>query len=326
MIRLLRVAPALAAAFVGACARPAPSPAASPQLPMGAEARSFLGEPLYAPQLAADKRAARERDLAAARTLEPEGSVERAIWVGRRLADLGGFQEAIATFTEAIGRHPNDPRLLRHRGHRFITVRQLDRAIADLERAATLIERTPDEVEPDGQPNARNTPIGTLHGNVWYHLALAHYLARNDAESLRAWRAGAPRDGNPDRVVSTSYWTYLTLLRLGRAGEAREVLDAIRADFDIVENHSYHELLLTFRGEREADAVLAKARTSKDGVAFPTVAYGIGAWRLHQGDPRGADALFREILAGGNWPAFGFIAAEAEVAYSARANQRSQPK
>src|SRR5690348_16204327 len=89
------------------------------------EATSLLGRPLMAPNLPAERRAALEKDLAAARAdLERNpDSADAAIWVGRRTAYLGRYRDAIAVFTAALAKHPSDPRLYRHRGHRYITVR-----------------------------------------------------------------------------------------------------------------------------------------------------------------------------------------------------------
>ncbi|MCA9299888.1 MAG: tetratricopeptide repeat protein, partial [Phycisphaerales bacterium] len=75
------------------------------------------------------------------------------IWLGRRLAYLGRYDEAIRTFTAGLEDHPDSYRLLRHRGHRYLTTRRFDEAVADLERARGLIEGVPDAVEPDGAPN-----------------------------------------------------------------------------------------------------------------------------------------------------------------------------
>ncbi|MFZ0063801.1 MAG: tetratricopeptide repeat protein [Pyrinomonadaceae bacterium] len=85
---------------------------------------------------------------------------EAAIWFGRRLGYLGRFTEAIEVYSSGIKRFPHDARFYRHRGHRYITLRKFDQAIADLKKAARLVKGRPDEVEPDGQPNARNIPTG----------------------------------------------------------------------------------------------------------------------------------------------------------------------
>ncbi len=150
------------------------------------EATSLLGKRLVSAPQADAVRQRNEENLAAAKTAYDTNpaSADAMIWLGRRTAYLGRFRDAIAIFSQGIERHPGDARMYRHRGHRYITVRELDRAIGDLTRAASLIKDRPDEVEPDGQPNARNIPTSTLNTNIYYHLGLAHY-------SQGGFRAGA---------------------------------------------------------------------------------------------------------------------------------------
>lgn len=275
------------------------------------------GHTFTAPPLTPDKLAEREKLLEEARAMQPGDSPDRAILVGRRLSHLGRHQEAIAEFTKAITQHPRDARLLRHRGHRYVTTRRFDLAIADLERAAGLIAGTPDEIEPDTQPNPKAGPVNTLHSSIWYHLGLAYYLTRDFANAERCWREGVRLADNPDKVCSTSYWLYLALRRLGRHDEAQKLLAPIQSDWKLVESGSYQALLLVFRGERRADAILEAARNDPEPVPFPTVAFGLSEWFSFNRDEARADALRREIVKGSMWPAFGFIAAEAELAKSA---------
>ena len=143
-------------------------------------------------------------------------SADAIIWVGRRLAYLGRFTEAIDTYTKGIERFPADARFYRHRGHRHITLRQFDRAIADLKEGAQLVKGKPDEIEPDGQPNARNIPTSTLQFNIWYHLGLAYYLTGQNQKALDAYRECLKVSNSPDRLVSTTHWLYMTLRRLNR--------------------------------------------------------------------------------------------------------------
>ena len=56
---------------------------------------------------------------------------EAIIWLGRRLAYLGRWREAIEIFGEGIKKFPGDARFYRHRGHRYITLRRFDLAIND---------------------------------------------------------------------------------------------------------------------------------------------------------------------------------------------------
>jgi tetratricopeptide (TPR) repeat protein len=287
-------------------------PAAVPAV--RAEALSFTGTPLFAPELAPAARMVLERNLAEARVAYERAphDADSIIWLGRRLAYLGRYRDAIEVFSEGIAKHPGDARLYRHRGHRFITTRQLDRAIADLDHAALLVEGQPDQVEPDGQPNRYNVPVGTLQSNIWYHLALAHYLRHDFESALPAWRRAVELSANDDMVVASSDWLYMTLRRLEQPAEASRVLERIRPDMRILENDAYHRRLLMYKGLLPADSLMPA--DTEDPVQLATYGYGLANWHLYSGDRATAEALFRRILQGPNWAAFGYIAAEAEMA------------
>jgi tetratricopeptide (TPR) repeat protein len=278
------------------------------------EAISLLGEPLVRPALSDEARASLEQNLAAAQAAydnTPENA-DSIVWLGRRLAYLSRYRDAIDVFTRGVLAHPDDPRMYRHRGHRYITVREFDNAIRDLEHATTLIRGTADEVEPDGAPNAHGIPVSTLHGNIWYHLALAHYLKHDFEAALPAWTEARRVSTNDDMLVATSDWLYMTYRRLGREANAAAVLEPIHADMTILENTAYHRRLLMYRGDLPADSLM-RADTD-DPVQLATYGYGLANWRLVEGDTAAAEALFRRIIEQPGWAAFGFIAAEAELA------------
>jgi tetratricopeptide (TPR) repeat protein len=284
-------------------------------LPPGAEAFSLLGEPLYPPALTPQRRAELEGQLGEARSAHEAdpADAEALIWLGRRLAYLGRYREAIDVYDRGLALHSDDPRFLRHRGHRWITLRRFDRAVEDLSMAAALMDGRPDEIEPDGEPNERGIPLTTLAGNIDYHLGLAHYLRGDFAAAAERYAIARDRARNPDGLVSSSYWLWLSLRRLGRESDAAAVLEAIHAEMEIIENSAYHRLLLAWRGGgAEEDALLEGLDPA--GLEFATVGYGVGATLLLEGRRERAEALFRQIVQTGFWPAFGAIAAEAELA------------
>lgn len=297
-------------ALAGCEARP-PSLTAQPY-----EAISLLGDTLVAPQLPDSVRNAREHQLVEAQTAYArDSSADALIWVGRRTAYLGRYREAVSIFTAGTISFPEDARFYRHRGHRYLTLRELDLAVVDLERAARLIAGRPDEVEPDGLPNARNTPTSTLQANIWYHLGLAYYLKGDFANALRAYQACLDVSKNPDMLAATSNWLYLTLRRLDRTAPAARVLQPIRRDLDIIENGSYHRLLLMYKEEMPPDSVLRFSPAGEPSLEDVTTAYGVGAWHLVNGRPADAERLWRSVVdARGQWAAFGYLAAEAELA------------
>ena len=317
--RSLKIIAAFSFAGLAACASRAGSrqDAAPPAAPNDSvvEATSLLGERLLRPVPAAEARAGMEERLAVAtRAYERTPlDADSIIWLGRRTAYLGRFNEAIAIYTRGITAHPQDPRMYRHRGHRYITVRRLDKAIADFQKAAALIAGRPDQIEPDGLPNAQNIPTSTLNSNIRYHLGLAHYLKGSFDSAARIYAEDVAQSANPDMLVASSHWLYMSLRRLGRSGEAGKVLEKISKDMPIIENTAYHRLLLMYKGElTPADLLPTGVAASLDNV---TVAYGVGNWHLYNGRADEARRIFREILARRTqWASFGYLAAEAELA------------
>ncbi len=284
------------------------------------EATSLLGEPLTRPELNPETRARLQANLDDAwLTWQQDRTDEMAtIWLGRRLAYLGRYNDAIATFTHGFRHHPDSHKLLRHRGHRYITLRQFDDAISDLSRAAALIEsrNIPDQIEPDGAPNDQNIPLSTTNANVYYHLALAHYLKNEYEQALAVHDRGEPfNQTNDDQRVSHAYWRYRALRELDRDDEARRFLHWLMdgAWYFIIENHAYHTLLLAYTTQ---DLGTAAQLDDGDGAIYaPTYLYGIAAEHHAIGDTDKARALYQQIIdSDASWAAFGYIAAEARLA------------
>lgn len=283
--------------------------------------RAAAGRPAQPVVLSEEKRAEFEANLAAAKAAyEASPDDESAlIWYGRRLAYLGRFDEAIEVYTKGLKRHKDSVRLLRHRGHRYITIREFDKAVNDLQRAADLIEQRslPDEIEPDGLPNARNIPLSTLHDNVYYHLALARYLRGEFAMAAAAWRTGLERvKPNDDMLVAYTFWLFLAESRAGEGERAMGRLPAITPNLDIIENAAYWRVLRAAKEEMTPEEALAAATGGPEGAGTDnaTLLHGLGALALVRGDQAGARELFERCIATPNWPAFGFIAAETELA------------
>lgn len=276
------------------------------------EATSFFGKPLFAPKLSpgTQRDLEQQRLQAHAQHRLAPADPDRIIWLGRRTAYLGRYREAIEIYTRGIRLHPAEPRLYRHRGHRYITVRKLDNAIADLERAANLILGMPDEVEEDGLPNALNIPTSTLNSNVWYHLGLAYYLKGDFPNAARSYRECLKFSTNDDMLCATADWLYMTLRRLNQPREADGLLRRIHTGMNIIENTAYHRRLLMYKGELHPDSLM---KPGADEVTMATYGYGIGNWHLYNGRRDEAMRMFQKVLQGTNWAAFGFIAAEADL-------------
>lgn len=270
-----------------------------------------------APSMSAETKLDYEKKLDEARkialTAPNGGDADSTIWYGRRTAYTGRYKDAIAIFTRAIARWPQDVRLYRHRGHRYITLRCFDDAIRDFETAAKLVKGRSDEIEPDGLPNAKNIPTSTLQSNIWYHLGLAYYLKGDFKRAEKAYAECMKVSKNNDMLAATTHWYYMTLRGLEKNPQAARLLEAVDGDFEVIENDDYLKLLRLYRGEVRAEMLLEALGDKADSLGNASLGYGVGNWYLYNRDSVRAEQIFRRVVAGNQWASFGYIAAEAEL-------------
>lgn len=248
------------------------------------EVVSPLGAKFYAQPDEKGVVAEAEKKLAA----DPK-NIELIIALGRAQASVWRYRDAIATYTLGIQMDPGYAMLYRHRGHRYISTRQFDKAIADLERAATL--------------NGKDF-------DIWYHLGLAYYLKGKfdkAAEAYEKCRSVADKD---DSLIAVSDWLYMSYRRQGKTADAARVLERITPGLKVEENKSYFDRLMFYKGVKKESDVINDRMTD---LEIATVGYGIANWHLYNGDKAKAKVQFQRIVSGKYWAAFGFIAAETEL-------------
>ena len=291
------------------------------------EATSLLGQPLQRPVFPGDVRARLETQLAEAKVAyaaAPE-SADAILLLGQRTGFLGHLRAASDILGDGIARHPDDPRLYRYRGHRFISLRQFDRAIADLTEAARFVAgRAPEPEMPIGAP-AGTPATYTLQFSIWYHLGLANYLRGDFAAARAAYHectAFAPTD---ETMVAITHWHYMTLRRLGATEDAAQILAPIHPTMHITENRPYYRLTLLYTGALTPEETIAPNPDDKDkgmgnnqALMDATVGYGVSNWHRYNGRRAEADTLCRHIIdstpPGMAQFAFGYIASEADLA------------
>lgn len=240
-------------------------------------------------------------------------NVELIIALGRAQANAWRYNDAIETYTRGVKIAPENAILYRHRGHRYISTRKFDKAVADLKRASELKR---DDFD------------------IWYHLGLAHYLKGEFAKAAAAYEscyavaeknraaAEANKEGRDDSLVAISDWLYMTYRRMNRSADASRILEKIAPQMLVKENKSYYDRLLFYKGLRKEEELVNVEKATDLEIA--TVGYGVGNWHLYNGNRAKAEEYFRKIVSGKYWPAFGFIAAEVELARNRRAREAGQ--
>ncbi|HZY78212.1 MAG TPA: tetratricopeptide repeat protein [Cyclobacteriaceae bacterium] len=277
---------------------------------------SLLGANFTEPQRTPEAQARLDSNLQVAKkNFEADPSEDNYIWYGRRTAYLMRLDDAIDIYTEGLKKYPESYRLLRHRGHRYISKRMFPEAIADLSKAEQLMAGKPLEVEPDGAPNKLNIPLSTTQFNVFYHLALAHYLMGDFAKAEETWEKCMVVCENDDSRVAVTDWLYMTFRRQNKTYEASELLGLVGDSLEIIENDSYDTRLKMYKGMLTPGQVLVVDPAAEDyNLSMATQGYGVGNWYYYNGDTAKALDVFNKVVSGREFAAFGFIAAEAELA------------
>ena len=215
-------------------------------------------------------------------------SVERHVQLAVAQSGARQFREAIATLTRALAIAPNDPVLYRWRGHRWLSVRELDRARADL---------------------ARGYGLDSTNYGILYHLGIVRYARGDFAGAADAFVRAQPRAPDAGELAGATDWLWMSLMRAGRVPEARAMLE--RRPDSLPTTNAYAQRLKLYRGEIAPDQVIGATDTTD--VAVATLSYGVGNWYLVRGDTTRARSWFERSVASGGWPAFGFIISEAEL-------------
>ncbi|HEV2298438.1 MAG TPA: tetratricopeptide repeat protein [Candidatus Acidoferrales bacterium] len=269
------------------------------------EVTSALGRKLYA-MPDDDAVVAARRKLAA----DPKNS---ALFLALSQVEAGGrqYREAVATCTKGLAIAPDNADLYIERGHRELGLREFARAQRDLEHAASIDPRKLD---------------------AFYHLGLALYFQGQFSAAADSFQKALALAQNNDSVIDCSNWLYVSLRRAGKEKEAAEALKRISPEMKNTEPHLffYLQLLRFYQGAKsEKDVLPAKPADPNDvegELSFDTVTYGVGNWHLYNHEPARAVELFKQVVTGYAWNAWGFVGAETELARMEKPSGSREPK
>lgn len=264
---------------------------------------------------------------------------QRVILAAKLYSYLNSHADSTRVLSEGIERNPDVPHLYRHRGHFLISQRKYAESLPDFEKAVQLLDSYGDDeieyyqaelvpemirilLDEPAQLLTEPTPIndstlaelkdvykGTLKSSTWYHYGLAHYLLGNFDEAARIYEKSLEYAIDDDMKVATLDWLYMSLQRAGQTDRARELLDSIDTDMHINEP-SYHRRMQLYKGQLAPEQLLG---VDEDRRTVATQGYGVGNWYLYNGDVDNALKTFRRVLELGQFPAFGYLAAEADL-------------
>jgi tetratricopeptide (TPR) repeat protein len=215
-------------------------------------------------------------------------NVQKFIALAVAQSGVRQFREAIETLTRGLAVAPNEAMLYRWRGHRYLSLRQFDRAREDLEKGARL--------------------DSTIYG-IWYHLGIVRFARGDFAGAAEAFMRAQPRAPEAGELAGSTDWLWMSLSRAGRHDEAKAML-ARRPD-SLTVNNAYATRLKLYRGEIGPEQVITPADTAD--VQASTLNYGLGDWYVVRGDTAKAREYFERSIKAGGWPSFGFILSEIEL-------------
>lgn len=257
-------------------------------------------------------------------------------FIGRLKGYAKDAEGAVATFSAGLLHHPDDARLYRHRGHRYLSLRRFADARDDFLRAAALLPAWTEHVEygqayvlaqlegavlgreatgvqPDlASVQARGEYYSPLAFKVHYHLGLSWHLLGDDHAALSAFQQALEHAVHQELLVATANWLVVLHGRLGLAERDAELLASIDLDAAVHTNAAYADLLRLYAGRLDAAALTAKAEG--DPRVMATVGYGLGSFLLARGQEDQASEVFGAVVRQGDPAAFGTLAAELRLA------------
>jgi len=280
---------------------------AEPGLSQQPEAISFAGKPLLR-KIADSASLAKSDSLIAAIHAKTELTEDDYIAIGRALSATSRFKMAAENYSEGLSKYPKSYKLLRHRGHRYINLHQLDKAITDLTKAEELIRPEKEVFEYD--ETGKQGP--SYQHQIWYHIGVYHFLkkeytlsAMDFEKSLAAAHAGKD-------IAGASDWLYNAYQRSGEKEKAANVLKRITPDMAIEDKeYPYFRRLLLYKGSiKPEELVDAGMPIEKMSLLHITKLYGLANWHLYKGDKDIADSIHKKILLSKEWAGFAYLEAE----------------
>ena len=283
--------------------------------PLSAQALSLLGDTLWSVPISPDEGQRRVQLLLTARREQAEKpqNMNAALLLARRTAGLGRLREAIGLYTKAMDLDFMDPRPYRRRGELFLTIREFDLAVKDLQ-AAGQYALSDTSHEFNDLPDGSGLRSSTLRYGIQFNLGMAYYLRGDFVRASQVFTESLKSASTVDDVINTLLWQFFTSRRLDRIPEATQVLAVVDRNAHVATREPEHRLLLAYRGDVSLDSLL-RAMGAEPGLLDDALyGYGIGFALLMRDRSEEAELAFEQVRLLPDWTVLPYIAAEAELA------------
>jgi tetratricopeptide (TPR) repeat protein len=274
------------------------------------QAYSLSGKPLFSP--APDAKVLWKSD-SVIQTIRSKSNLSEDdfIEIGKQLVATARYKEAVENYTTGLNKFPESFKLLRHRGHRYLTLRKLDLALNDLLKARDLIKSQPDTWEFDTEGKKTDT----YQHQIEYHLGVDLFLHGAYKKAVKAFEKSLKEAHVGNEIVGTTDWLYHSYQRNGQEKEAQELLITITPDFNADHEQAYFRRIMFYKGIIKPNELVDEtAPPEKLTIQDVTKLYGLANWYAFQGNKEKAKELYAKIIQSNSWPAFAYLASEIELA------------
>jgi len=273
------------------------------------QAYSLSGKPLFSSP--SNAKALMKAD-SAIKAMGAKGNLleDDFIELGKQWVATARYKEAVENYTMGLKQYPNSFKLLRLRGHRYLTLRKLDLVVKDLLRARDLIKSQPDSWETDAEGKITDT----YQHQIEYHLGVYYFLKGEYKEAVNAFEKSLKEAHVGNEIVGTTDWLYNSYQRNGQEKEAQELLKTITPDFNADREQAYFRRIMLYKGViKPSELVDETASPEKMNVQDVTKLYGLANWYGFQGDKERPKRWYAKIIQSSSWPAFAYLASEVEL-------------
>ncbi|GHN01231.1 hypothetical protein WSM22_27200 [Cytophagales bacterium WSM2-2] len=274
-----------------------------------AQATSLSGKPLFSPPPSA-KVLAKSDSIINTINSKKNLSEDDYVEIGRQLVATARYKEAVDNYTAGLIKFPSSYKLLRHRGHRYLTLRRLDLTVADLLKARDLIKAQPDVWEFD----AEGKKTDTYQHQIEYHLGVYYFLKGSYQPAVAAFEKSLAQAHDSKEIVGTTDWLYNSYMRNNQKSEASKLLTTIPPDYKTDQEQAYFKRVMLYKGVIKPNELLDESIPSdKLSIQDVTKMYGLANWYDFNGDKQKAKELYSKIVQTTAWPAFAYLASETEL-------------